>query len=52
MQEEDRNTGQIQWYIYGLYITAAGGFILTGLIILMLLAEQAAQIVTTLFLGW
>ncbi|CAG7855058.1 Canalicular multispecific organic anion transporter 1 AltName: Full=ATP-binding cassette sub-family C member 2 [Serendipita indica DSM 11827] len=45
-------TGQIQWYIYGLYITAAGGFILTGLIILMLLAEQAAQIVTTLFLGW
>ncbi|KAG8805929.1 hypothetical protein FRC17_005264, partial [Serendipita sp. 399] len=52
MQDEDRNTGQIQWSIYGLYMSAAGGFTLGSLIIFLLLAEQAAQIVTTLFLGW
>ncbi|KAG8813820.1 hypothetical protein FRC19_002163 [Serendipita sp. 401] len=52
MQEEDRNTGQIQWYIYGLYMSAAGGFTLGFIIIFLLLAEQAAQIVTALFLGW
>ena len=43
MQDEDRNTGQIQWPIYGLYVTAAGGFIFIGFILLMMLAEQAAQ---------
>lgn len=43
MQEEDRNTGQIQWHIYGLYITAAGGFALCGLVLFLLLAEQGAQ---------
>ena len=43
MQEEDRNTGQIQWHIYGLYMNAAGGILLCLLILFALLAEQAAQ---------
>ncbi|PVG03951.1 hypothetical protein CPB86DRAFT_748462 [Serendipita vermifera] len=52
MQEEDRNTGQIQWFLYALYITAAGGWIWATFIMFMMLAEQAAQIVTTIVLGW
>jgi hypothetical protein len=43
MQEEDRNTGQIQWNVYSLYVDAAGGLFWCFLIILALLAEQAAQ---------
>jgi ATP-binding cassette, subfamily C (CFTR/MRP), member 1 len=68
MQDEDRNTGQIQWSIYGLYIVAAGGFTVCLFVLFLLLAEQAAQsnvkiwlllpltlpfsVVTTLVLGW
>jgi len=43
MQEEDRNTGQIQWSVYSLYITAAGGIFWVFFILAGLLAEQAAQ---------
>ena len=43
MQEEDRNTGQIQWNIYALYMSAAGGIFWCLLIIFALLAEQVAQ---------
>jgi len=43
MQEEDRNTGQIQWRVYGIYIVAAGGFSLCMFVLFLLLAEQAAQ---------
>lgn len=43
MQEEDRNTGQIQWKVYNVYMSAAGGLFLALFIIFTLLAEQAAQ---------
>ena len=43
MQEEDRNTGQIQWHVYGIYIAAAGGFFWTSVIMFLMLAEQGAQ---------
>jgi hypothetical protein len=43
MQEEDRNTGQIQWFLYALYVKAAGGWFWALFILFMLLAEQAAQ---------
>jgi ATP-binding cassette, subfamily C (CFTR/MRP), member 1 len=43
MQEEDRNTGQIQWNLYGLYMSAGGGIFWCLMILLALLAEQGAQ---------
>jgi hypothetical protein len=43
MQDEDRNTGQVQWKLYGLYMSAAGGIFWCMMILLALLAEQGAQ---------
>ena len=40
MQEEDRNTGQIQWRVYSLYISAAGGLFWAFFIVFTLLVEQ------------
>jgi ATP-binding cassette, subfamily C (CFTR/MRP), member 1 len=43
MQEEDRNTGQIQWSLYAIYMRAAGGIFWCSVILFALLAEQGAQ---------
>jgi hypothetical protein len=43
MQEEDRNTGQIKWGVYGTYVMAGGGPFWALVIVLGLLAEQGAQ---------
>lgn len=43
MQEEDRNTGQMKWGVYGTYVKAGGGVFWGLIIVIGLLAEQGAQ---------
>jgi len=43
MQEEDRNTGQMDWGIYGMYLKAAGGFTWAPIILGGLLLSEAAN---------
>ena len=43
MQEEDRNTGQMDWGIYGLYLKAAGGYSWAPIILGGLLLTEAAN---------
>lgn len=43
MQEEDRNTGQMDWGIYGMYLKAAGGFTWAPVILGGLLLTEAAN---------
>jgi len=43
MQEEDRNTGQMDWGIYRMYLKAAGGFTLAPVILGGLLLTEVAN---------
>lgn len=43
MQQEDRNTGQMAWSIYGMYFKAAGGFTWALVILGGLLLTEAAN---------
>lgn len=43
MQQEDRNTGQMDWGIYGMYLKAAGGFTWAPVILGGLLFAEAAN---------
>jgi len=43
MQEEDRNTGQMDWGIYGLYLKSAGSLSWAPVILGGLLLTEAAN---------
>ena len=43
MQEEDRNTGQMDWGIYGMYLKAAGGLTWAPVILGGLFLTEAAN---------
>ena len=43
MQEEDRNTGQMDWGIYRMYLKAAGGLTWAPVILGGLLLTEAAN---------
>lgn len=43
MQDEDRNTGQMDWGIYRMYLKAAGGFTWAPVILGGLLLTEAAN---------
>ena len=43
MQEEDRNTGQMDWAIYGMYFKAAGGLTSALAILVGLLLTEVAD---------
>lgn len=43
MQEEDRNTGQMDWGIYGMYLKAAGSLTWAPIILGGLFLTEAAN---------
>ncbi|GJJ12903.1 hypothetical protein Clacol_007149 [Clathrus columnatus] len=52
MQQEERNTGQVETAVYLKYLNAAGGLSWLPLLVLLLTLSQVAQVGNTLFLGF
>ena len=52
MTTEEKQVDSVKWNVYGAYIKAAGGWWIAPLIIFLLIASQASNIVTSLWLSW
>lgn len=52
MQTEERATSSVSWGVYKAYIKASGSIMVLPLILLLLVASQAANIITNLWLSW
>jgi ABC-type multidrug transport system ATPase subunit len=52
MQEEERNTGAIEWDVYGSYIRAGRGEIVVPLLILSIVLMQGTTVLSSYWLVW
>jgi hypothetical protein len=52
MQAEDRGVKSVPWKVYDAYIRASGTILMAPIIILLLIAGQTGNIITTLWLSW
>ncbi|KAG6916302.1 hypothetical protein DXG01_007459 [Tephrocybe rancida] len=52
MQAEERNTGSVEWKVYGNYLRYAGGIVWAPIIILLLALSQGSQVANNIFLGF
>ncbi|KAF9042985.1 multidrug resistance-associated ABC transporter [Panaeolus papilionaceus] len=52
MQTEERNTGAVEWSVYGRYLKFGGGLFWAPVILGLLALSQAAQVGNNLFLGF
>ncbi|KAF2200754.1 ABC multidrug transporter-like protein [Delitschia confertaspora ATCC 74209] len=52
MQEEERAVKSVSWGVWIAYIRAGGGLWVAPLVLLLLIASQGANIVTSLWLSW
>ncbi|PPR03716.1 hypothetical protein CVT24_007391 [Panaeolus cyanescens] len=52
MQTEERNTGAVEWNVYGRYLKYGGGLFWAPIILGLLTLAQGAQVGNSLFLGF
>jgi ATP-binding cassette, subfamily C (CFTR/MRP), member 1 len=52
MQVEDRAVKSVAWSVYAAYIKASGSWLVAPLVIILLIACNGANIVTSLWLSW
>lgn len=52
LMDEERETGDISWHIYGTYLRAMGAWWWALVILALLLLDQGATVGNSLFLGY
>jgi len=52
MTVEERQVESVKWSVYGAYVKAAGGYYIAPLVFALLVASQASNIITSLWLSW
>jgi len=52
MTIEERQVESVKWSVYGAYFKAAGGYWIVPLVVVLLVAMQVSNIITSLWLSW